>query len=209
MFRDCIEFRIFYRTKLRRSRVKLSETLWNCGKLCVTLFETFNENSQRFQLPKFSLPQGSVFFSCVKTKSVRETFFRPFFEFFHGQKIAFTHTFLQVFTYSQNFSRALLMIFSRMDFVFSREGYRYFLKFSYYFHACDLREIFTHSIVSFTGSFFTNFHAWVGIFTHRFANIYENFHGRDFFFSRRKKKTLEQTPPRKSCILHRFLTSEI
>ena len=83
----------------------------------------FLYNLRRSRRPAF-------FFSCVKIKSVRETFFGPFFEFFHGQKIAFTHTFLQVFTYSQNFSRALLMIFSRMDFVFSREGYRYFLKFS-------------------------------------------------------------------------------
>ena len=66
----------------------------------------------------------------MKTKSVRDTFLGPFFEFFHAQKNAFTHTFLQVFTYGQNFSRALFMIFSRMDFVFSRGGYRYFLKFS-------------------------------------------------------------------------------
>ena len=78
-------------------------------------------------LPSF---EQCFFFSCVKTKSVRETFFGPFFEFFHAQKIAFTHTFLQVFTYGQNFSRALFMIFSRMDFLFSRRGYRYFLKFS-------------------------------------------------------------------------------
>ena len=66
----------------------------------------------------------------MKTKSVRETFFGPFFEFFHAQKIAFTHTFLRTFTYGQNFSRAHFMFFSRMDFVFSRGEYRDFLKFS-------------------------------------------------------------------------------
>ena len=74
--------------------------------------------------------QPVFFFSCVKTKSVRETFFWPFFKFFHAQKIAFTHTFLQVFTYGENFSRTLFMIFSRMDFVFSRGEFRYFSKFS-------------------------------------------------------------------------------
>ena len=56
------------------------------------------------------------FFSCVKIKSVRETFFLPFCEFYHGHEIAFTHTFLQVFTGGPNFSRVLLRFFSRMDF---------------------------------------------------------------------------------------------
>ena len=79
---------------------------------------------------KIAYPSTVFFFSYVKTKSVRETFFWPFFEFFHAQKIAFTHTFLQVFTYGENFSRALFMIFSRMDFVFSRGEFRYFSKFS-------------------------------------------------------------------------------
>ena len=78
----------------------------------------------------------SVFFSSVKIKSVRETFFLPFLLFFHGQKIAFTHTFLQVFTGVPNFSRALLRIFSRMVF---------------YFHVEDFLEIFTYGFLFCTG----------------------------------------------------------
>ena len=48
-----------------------------------------------FQLHQVGLRRWpcSVFFFYVKIKSVRETFFWPFFEFFHAQKIAFTHVF--------------------------------------------------------------------------------------------------------------------
>ena len=43
---------------------------------------------------------NSVFFSCVKPKSVRETCFCLFWSFFHGLKIAFTHTFFTFFTHT-------------------------------------------------------------------------------------------------------------
>ena len=74
--------------------------------------------------------EGSVFFYYVKIKSVRETFFWPFSEFFHAQKIAFTHTILKLFTGGSNFSRAHFWIFSRMEILVSREKNNYFEKFS-------------------------------------------------------------------------------
>ena len=70
------------------------------------------------------------FFSHVKIKRVRETYFLPFCDFFHGQKIAFTHTFLQLFTGATSFSRALLWIFSRTAFCFHGEDIAIFSKLS-------------------------------------------------------------------------------
>ena len=70
---------------------------------------------------KSPAPPRQCFFSYVKIKVCVKRFFGQFLGFFHGQKIAFTHTFLQVFTEGKNFSRALSKIFSRMDFCFHGE----------------------------------------------------------------------------------------
>ena len=120
---------LFQMEKLRLFARKHENTLNSHSKSCLGAL-----NQRLWMFCSFGhlqiITTSVFFFSCVKTKSVRETFFWPFFEFFHAQKIAFTHTFLQVFTYGENFSRALFMIFSRMDFVFSRGEFRYFSKFS-------------------------------------------------------------------------------
>ena len=67
-----------------------------------------------------------AFFFPVKIKSARESFFWPFFDFFHGWKMAFTHTFFEFFTGGRKFSRTLVRIFSRVGFFFftgrKREG---------------------------------------------------------------------------------------
>ena len=58
---------------------------------------------------------GSVFFF------VREKIFWVFFEFFHAQKVFFTHKFYKNFTHSPALSRALCQFFSRMgSFLFYR-----------------------------------------------------------------------------------------
>ena len=92
---------------------------------------------------------GSVFFSCVKTKSVRETFFWPFLEFFHAQKIAFTHTFSTFFTHTFLLSRALFLSFQT---------------FHGQFFTFLLFVFFTGTFFLFTGTFFDFFHA--SIFFH-------------------------------------------
>ena len=92
---------------------------------------------------------GSVFFSCVKTKSVRETFFWPFLEFFHAQKIAFTHTFSTFFTHTFLLSRALFLSFQT---------------FHGQFFTFLLFVFFTGTFFLFTGTFFDFFHASIFFF---------------------------------------------
>ena len=87
----------------------------------------------------------------MKIKSVRETFFLPFFEFFHALKIAFTHTILQPFTDGQNFSRAYFRILSRMEILVSRGENSYFERFS-------RMSVFFSRIKK---RFLINFHVWV------------------------------------------------
>ena len=65
------------------------------------------------------------FFSCVKIKVCVWFFFLSFF----NDKKLLSRTFFCKFRGSGNFSRLLLRIFSRMDFVFSWGGHRYW-KFS-------------------------------------------------------------------------------
>ena len=43
---------------------------------------------------------------------------KAFFDFFHGWKMAFTHTFFEFFTGGRKFSRTLFRIFSRVCFFF-------------------------------------------------------------------------------------------
>ena len=66
---------------------------------------------------KFYKPPAFFFFP-VKIKSARESFFWPFFDFFHGWKMAFTHTFFEFFTGDRKFSRTFFRIFSRVGFFF-------------------------------------------------------------------------------------------
>lgn len=51
------------------------------------------------------------FFSTWKKKSVRETYFWPFFHFFHAWKPLFTYTFFRNFTHGLVFSRRLFFKF--------------------------------------------------------------------------------------------------
>ena len=57
-----------------------------------------------------------------------KAFFGLFSTFFTDGKVAFTHTFVQLFTGSPKFSRTLFRIFSRVGFFFSREGNKQFSK---------------------------------------------------------------------------------
>ena len=126
------------------------------------------------------LHSSSVFFFCVKIKSVRETIFWPFFQFFHcfvasfgpqavkhqqcfffpreNKKCAwndffaffsffsrvkkfFTHTFLNIFTGTLAFSRALWKKNSRIDFDFSRAETQEFSRKGSNFHAYSFRYL--------------------------------------------------------------------
>ena len=66
--------------------------------------------------------------------------FGLFSTFFTEGKVAFTHTFFHFFTGSQKFSRTLFLIFSRVCFLFTREGNEQF------------SIIFTHGFFFFTGA---------------------------------------------------------
>ena len=82
---------------------------------------TFDFHGKKKTLPRggfFQLSQRAAFFFSVKIKSARESFFWPFFDFFHRRKMAFTHTFLEFFTGGRNFSRTVRRIFSRVGFFF-------------------------------------------------------------------------------------------
>ena len=76
-----------------------------------------------------------MFFFCVKIKSVRETIFWAFFHFFHGQKKVFHAHFLNIFTDTLAFSRALSEKISRIDFDFSRVETQEFSRKGSDFHA--------------------------------------------------------------------------
>ena len=75
----------------------------------------------------------SVFFFVREKKSVRETDFWRFFDFFHGKKRFFTHRFLKIFTGSRAFSRALSKVFSRIGGFFSRVRKREFSRKGFFF----------------------------------------------------------------------------
>ena len=155
-----------------------------------------------------------AFFFLVKIKSVRESFF---FAFFHGWKMAFTHTFFEFFTGGRKFSRTLFRIFSRVGFFFSREGNE---KFSiiftqgFFFHGYKKRSnssnfmervsyIFHAHSFPFSRMWFgRNFHVHNWCFHGQFSRFFhgrkkklpygnpkivENFHGRDFDFHGEKK----------------------
>ena len=81
------------------------------------------------------------FFVCVKIKSVRETIFCPFFHFFSRAKKFFTHTFLNIFTGTLAFSRALSKKISRIDFDFSRVETQEFSRKGSNFHAYSFRYL--------------------------------------------------------------------
>ena len=59
-----------------------------------------------------------------------KAFFGLFSTFFTDGKVAFTHTFVQLFTGSPKFSRTLFRIFSRVGFFFHGKEISNFRKFS-------------------------------------------------------------------------------
>ena len=163
----------------------------------------------------------SVFFFPVKIKSARESYFRPFFDFFHGRKSAFhahffknfhgqskvfTDAFLDFFTDGFSFSREenseILIIFTEENF-FSRVQKKVnFAKFhgksKLYFSRTHV-PIFTYviwkkfsrTLLVFHGQFLGYFHGRKIFFTDGNPKIDKNFHGRHFDFHG-KKKTLVQ-----------------
>ena len=84
-----------------------------------------------------------LFFFLRENQKCVKRFFGLFFRFFHGQKIAFTQTFLQVFTEGKNFSWLLSKIFSRKDLRFHGEDSDIFWKYSrvdFVFHRCKMNK---------------------------------------------------------------------
>ena len=98
----------------------------------------------------------AVFFFPVKIKSARESYFWPFFGFFHGHFCVFTPTFLPIFQFFHAhffFSRALFIFF----FVFSRFFHGH--KIHFHGHKTDFFHgqlfFFTGTkLIFFTGNFF-------------------------------------------------------
>ena len=114
--------------------------------------------------PRPQGPEGQRFFFPMKIKSARESFFWPFFDFFHGWKMAFTHTFFEFFTGGPKFSRTLVRIFSRVDLFFS----------------CTLFSIFSTPFSFFHGySFFIFSRAKYFVSRREFGF----FHGLIYFFT--------------------------
>ena len=109
-----------------------------------------------------SAPLPPVFFCAWN-------FFLVFFEFFHAQKVFFTHKFYKNFTHSPALSRALCQIFSRMgSFLF----YRLKSDFNGF-----VREIFLKNLI------FSNFSRTKLVFHGHFLWF---FHGKDRLFTQRK-----------------------
>ena len=78
-------------------------------------------------IPLLPLPQVLPFRQCYSVFFPCESFFGFFSIFFHADgNVAFTHTFLQLFTSSPKFSRTLFRTFSTVGFFFSREGNKQF-----------------------------------------------------------------------------------
>ena len=69
-----------------------------------------------------------LLFFPVKKKSAREKCFFPFFGFFHGQKVFFTHTFFCFFHAHFFFSRALFLYF------FTGRIFRFTGRIFFFFH---------------------------------------------------------------------------
>ena len=77
-----------------------------------------------------------------------KAFFGLFSTFFTDGKVAFTHTFFDLFTGSPKFSRTLFRIFSRVGFIFHGKDMSNFRKFSrmaFFSRVTFKRVFFSHS----------------------------------------------------------------
>ena len=96
-----------------------------------------------------------------------KAFFGLFSVFFTDGRVAFTHTFLELFTGSPKFSRTLFRIFSRMGFFFHGKEMSNFRKFS------RMAFFFTDGFFFLTGAKIYNI-ARVFFFTFRICSILED-----------------------------------
>ena len=76
-----------------------------------------------------------------------KTVFGTFFGFFPGENFFFSPTFLNFFSGSLTFSRALFFIFSRVDFFFLGQKFKNFLGHSLFFSG----RIFSAGVKFITG----------------------------------------------------------
>ena len=106
---------------------------------------------------KISWPiANQCFFFPVKIKSAREANLRPFFEFFTDRKVAFTHTFFQLFTDNPKFSRTLWRNFHGCIFCFTGTKSRIFTEgISYFTHYTILATHYTYRVTHYT------LHTWM------------------------------------------------
>ena len=132
-------FKWVFNTFLCAPKAAQSTAATECRKPVRTSLTSFPFGVQR--KPYTTERRRREFFSPWKSKVPVKALFCSFCDFFHGWNFIFTPTFLNIFTGSPGFSRAVFDKFSRVDFLFSRAECWEFSREGIFFHGLNFGSV--------------------------------------------------------------------